>query len=248
MTTEHLMTNHSSMFAIIYQSGWLAIGVLLVLLLMSVISWAIILRKWRYVARFSKKAGLFLRGVDFENGIADIRLRTEQHPDTYTNHIFQSAYRAFSGSQEVLRGAHANARLLSQSIERNIEKTISEEKSQLEKELSVLATISSSAPFIGLLGTVIGIIDAFYSIAAQGASSIAVVAPGISGALVATAVGLFTAIPALIAYNVFREKARALSNEMNRFGLEVMSLLEKSKDEELAEDNGKFPEIRLGKG
>ena len=95
----------------------------------------------------------------------------------------------------------------------------------MEKGLSALASISSAAPFIGLFGTVIGIIDAFYSIGAKGSSNIAVVAPGISAALVATAFGLFTAIPALMAYNVFRDKTRYVANQMRSFGLELLDWL-----------------------
>ncbi|MBT6613432.1 MAG: hypothetical protein HOB38_15130, partial [Deltaproteobacteria bacterium] len=135
---------------------------------------------------------------------------------------------------------------LIQKIERRIEKAIISEKADIEKELGLLATISSSAPFIGLLGTVTGIIDAFYSIAAQGASSIAVVAPGISAALVATAVGLFTAIPALIAYNMFREKVRALSNKMAGFGLDLLTLFDQTLEDNLIVQDDTFPEIRLG--
>ena len=175
-------------------------------------------------------------------------LLAEQETQTYTARLFKEAYAIFFKNVNLVEdGTNGfNKRQLTQKIERRIEKAIISEKAMIEKELGLLATISSSAPFIGLLGTVTGIIDAFYSIAAQGASSIAVVAPGISAALVATAVGLFTAIPALIAYNIFREKVRALSNKMVGFGLDLLTLFDQSLEDELILQEDKFPEIKLG--
>lgn len=246
--TVSQINDHSSLFSIIFQGGWLSILVLVVLLAMSVISWAVILRKWIYISRTNRNAMKFLKGVDFSNGLADIVFRSEQHPDAYTTRLFNEAYSAFTEQANLFKKdpERFDRNLLVQKLERRIEKGIILEKVRMEKELGLLATISSSAPFIGLLGTVTGIIDAFYSIAAQGASSIAVVAPGISAALVATAVGLFTAIPALMGYNVFREKARSLSNQMNGYGLDLLALLDQSIDENALNDNELFPEIKLG--
>jgi biopolymer transport protein TolQ len=97
----------------------------------------------------------------------------------------------------------------------------------MERGLPVLAMISSSAPFIGLFGTVLGIIGAFRDIGLTGVTSLAVVAPGISDALVATAAGLFTAIPALVAYNLFRNAIRDLSTDMKNFALDFTNRLDR---------------------
>lgn len=243
------MNGQGSLFSIIFQGGWLSILVLLVLLLMSVMSWAVIVRKWIFLSGLSRKAKAYLKSIDLSNGLADTILRSEKHPAAYPTRIFQAAHITFIEQAIRFREnpEQFDHQAFIQKLERSVEKSIITEKMIMEKELGLLATISSSAPFIGLLGTVTGIIDAFYSIAAQGASSIAVVAPGISAALVATAVGLFTAIPALIGYNSFREKARSLTNEMNGFGLEVIALLDHSIDDNSSDGDELFPEIKLGR-
>ncbi len=237
-----------SFFSMIYQGGLLSMLVFLVLLAMSVLSWAIIVRKTLYLSTLTKSAKRFLKRVDINNGLSDVVLLSEQQPKTYTARLFKEAYTIFSKdiNHAEDRTNSLSKKQLTQKIERRIEKAIISEKAVIEKELGLLATISSSAPFIGLLGTVTGIIDAFYSIAAQGASSIAVVAPGISAALVATAVGLFTAIPALIAYNIFREKVRALSNKMRGFGLDLLALFDQALEDNFVIQEDTFPEIKLG--
>jgi len=237
-----------SFLSTIYQGGFLSLLVLLVLLCMSVISWAIIIRKWLYLSGLTKKATRFLNSVNIANGLSDMLLRAEQQSNTYTARLFNAAYVIFNNQLNRFQPGQTdlNKQHLTQKIDRRVEKAIISERSKMEKELGLLATISSSAPFIGLLGTVTGIIDAFYSIAAQGASSIAVVAPGISAALVATAVGLFTAIPALIAYNIFREKVRALNNNMVGFSLDLLTLFDQALDNNTMDQDDSFPEIRLG--
>lgn len=246
--TVTALQSQGSLIAIIYQGGWLSILVLVVLLIMSVISWAVILRKWLFLAKIARNAKRFSVRVDFANGLAEMILRAEQYPHSYCARLFQNAYAAFGDQINRYRAdpGSFDRGLFIQKLERRLEKSMMSEKTAMESELGILATISSSAPFIGLLGTVTGIIDSFYSIAAQGASSIAVVAPGISAALVATAVGLFTAIPALIGYNIFREKARSLSNEMNGFGLDLLNLFDQNLDDKATENGDAFPEIKLG--
>ena len=110
---------------------------------------------------------------------------------------------------------------LSQQLQRVIEQTINERYAFIENRLSILATISSAAPFIGLFGTVLGIINSFQSIGTSGVTSLASVAPGISEALVATAAGLLAAIPALMAYNYFRNQTRILANTMRNYWMEL---------------------------
>ena len=115
---------------------------------------------------------------------------------------------------------------LSLQLQRVIEKTVNERHTFIENRLNVLATISSAAPFIGLFGTVLGIINSFQSIGTTGVTSLASVAPGISEALVATAGGLLAAIPALMAYNNFRNQSRLLTNTMRNFGMELTNRFE----------------------
>ena len=153
MDTVITQVNSQSLFAIIYQGDWLSLLVLMVLLIMSVVSWAVILRKWIFLSGLSSGAKRFLKKVDLTNGLSDIILRSEQRPDSYTARLFHAAYAAYnehinrgSGSQGVV-----DKKLFLQSVERQIDKAIIVEKAMMERELGLLATISSSAPFIGLL-------------------------------------------------------------------------------------------------
>ena len=112
-------------------------------------------------------------------------------------------------------------------ISRRLETIYNQQNIILESRLPFLATVSSSAPFLGLLGTVLGIIDAFQNIGQMGVTSLAVVAPGISVALITTAAGLLAAIPALIAYNAYRSRIREISVDMKNFALEVTNRFER---------------------
>ena len=115
---------------------------------------------------------------------------------------------------------------ISTQLQRVIEQSINEKYSFIENRLNILATISSAAPFVGLFGTVLGIINSFQSIGTTGVTSLAAVAPGISEALVATAAGLLAAIPALMGYNYFRNQARTLTNTMRNYGMELTNRFE----------------------
>lgn len=216
-----------SFIKIIIESGTLSLTILSILILMSVISWGLIFKKWIHFTFAIRAAKQFLESVDLHKGLSEIMYRAEFFPNTYTARLFQSAYSVFSRQfdNDGFKLNNEEHQKMVYRIERTIEKQITDQNADMEKGLSALASISSSAPFIGLFGTVIGIIDAFYSIGAQGSSNIAVVAPGISAALVATAFGLFTAIPALMAYNLFRDKTRFIANQMRSFGLELLDWL-----------------------
>ncbi|MFI5400658.1 MAG: MotA/TolQ/ExbB proton channel family protein, partial [SAR324 cluster bacterium] len=113
------------------------------------------------------------------------------------------------------------------TLGRTLERIYNQQTQLLERRLPVLATVSSSAPYVGLFGTVLGVIAAFRDIGVSGVTSLAVVAPGISEALVATAAGLATAIPALIAYNSFRNRVRDVSASMKNFALDITNRMER---------------------
>lgn len=219
----------SSILKIILQSGTISIVILLVLLLMSVLSWAVIGWKWVAFRSAIRQADNYLRNLNLLEGLSDARSHSESNETTYYAKEFKAAYTEFAETFNRLRHSYylGDKQDFLLRIERSIEKCIVTESIHFEKALIVLATISSSAPFIGLFGTVTGIIDAFYNIGTQGASSIAVVAPGISAALVATAFGLFAAIPALMAYNVFRNKTRVIKQQMESFGFDLINLFDK---------------------
>ncbi|MBU2511713.1 MotA/TolQ/ExbB proton channel family protein [bacterium] len=219
----------SSFLNIIIQGGALSLAILAVLLFMSVLSWAVIGWKWASFKIATRSAISYLKNLSLENGLSDAQARSETFSMTYYAKEFQAAYNEFTDSHNKTRQSFylGDKQDFLLRIERSIEKCIVGESLKFDSNLIILATISSSAPFIGLFGTVTGIIDAFYSIGSQGAASIAVVAPGISAALVATAFGLFAAIPALIAYNVFRNKTRIIRQQMEAFGYSLINLFDK---------------------
>jgi len=207
--------------ALVWQASWLVQFVLLLLLILSVVSWAIIAFKWRELRRAEQDSEAFLEV--YHEGSLDAAYEAARDLDRGPlPAIFLEAYgeinrmARFSGksAMEGLAEAHL------QALARKIAWAGSREALRLERGLSFLATTGSAAPFIGLFGTVIGIINAFQGIAMAGSASLAVVAPGIAEALIATAVGLFAAIPATVFYNHFVGELRSLAAAIDLFGTE----------------------------
>jgi len=200
--------------SLIWQASWLVQLVLLFLVLMSVVSWAIIFVKWRELRRAEQDSEAFLEV--YQEGSLDAAYQLARDLDrSPLAAVFLAGY------GELNRMArHADGGLTdnqSEALARQIGWSASREGLRLERGLTFLATTGSSAPFIGLFGTVIGIIDAFQGIARTGSASLAVVAPGIAEALIATAVGLLAAIPATIFYNYFVGELRGLSAATDLF-------------------------------
>lgn len=214
---------------LIMEGGIISLIVLAILLVMSILSWGVIGWKWFLFNVSMRQADAFMSSLNLMEGLSDTLYRSESFESTYYAKQFQAAYEEYVDTYKQIQQAYyvGEKQDFISRIERAIEKCIVNESLRFDKSLIVLATISSAAPFIGLFGTVTGIIDAFYSIGSQGAASIAVVAPGISAALVATAFGLFAAIPALMGYNVFRNKTRIIQQEMESFGADLINLFDK---------------------
>ncbi len=207
--------------------------VLLILALMSALSWAIIIIKAFQYHNIRKEDQKFYQIYLNESSLNQIKKVSSEYLFSAFSFIFSATYQeAARMSQRIQRSSpdisESNSMLpyLSQQLQRVIEKAINERYSFIENRLNLLATISSAAPFIGLFGTVLGIINSFQSIGTTGVTSLASVAPGISEALVATAAGLLAAIPALMSYNYFRNQARLLTNTMRNFGMEITNRFE----------------------
>ncbi len=204
--------------SLIWQASWIVQLVILLLVLLSVISWAIILAKWRELRRAEQDSEAFLEV--YQEGSLDAAYQVARELDrSPLASIFLTAYGEFNrmkrfgaGSQPAdLGDSHLRA------LARQIGWAGSRESLRLERGLSFLATTGSAAPFIGLFGTVIGIINAFQGIGRAGSASLAVVAPGIAEALIATAIGLFAAIPATVFYNHFVGELRSLTAAIDLF-------------------------------
>ena len=231
MLTEWL--GETSIVGMVLGGSLIAKLVLLVLALMSALSWAIIIIKALQYHNIRKEDQKFYQIYLNESSLNQIKKVSSEYLFSAFSFIFSATYQeAARMSQRIQRSSpdisESNSMLpyLSQQLQRVIEKAINERYSFIENRLNILATISSAAPFIGLFGTVLGIINSFQSIGTTGVTSLASVAPGISEALVATAAGLLAAIPALMAYNYFRNQARLLTNTMRNFGMEVTNRFE----------------------
>ena len=207
--------------------------ILLVLTLMSALSWAVIIIKALQYSSIRKENQIFYQVYLNESSLNQIKKVSSEYPYSSFASMYSASYQeAARMSQRIQRSAPSitenNSMLphLSQQLQRVIEQRINERFALIENRLNVLATISSAAPFIGLFGTVLGIINSFQSIGTTGVTSLAAVAPGISEALVATAAGLLAAIPAIMSYNYFRNQSRLLTNNMRNFGMELTNRFE----------------------
>lgn len=231
MLTEWL--GETSIVGMVLGGSLIAKLVLLILALMSALSWAIIIIKALQYHNIRKEDQKFYQIYLNESSLNQIKKVSSEYLFSAFSFIFSATYQeAARMSQRIQRSSpdisETNSMLpyLSQQLQRVIEKAINERYSFIENRLNILATISSAAPFIGLFGTVLGIINSFQSIGTTGVTSLASVAPGISEALVATAAGLLAAIPALMAYNHFRNQSRLLTNTMRNFGMEITNRFE----------------------
>lgn len=213
-------------FDLIWQASWVVQLVILLLVVASIVSWAAIVFKWRELNGAEQDSEAFLETYH-EAGLErayDAAKAMERSP---LSAIFLTAYAElqrigrYSGRapDEPLDEAQLH------TLSRKIAWASAQEELRLEARLSFLATVGSTSPFIGLFGTVIGIINAFTGIGAAGSASLAVVAPGIAEALIATAVGLFAAIPATVFYNLFVARLRELHRAIELFGDELMGEL-----------------------
>lgn len=221
-----------SVWSIIITDNWFALAILVILLLMSVLSWAVIITKWIQLRTAFAQNRHFYSIFQRDQTLSNIYSMSQRFGVSPLARMFEVSYREISLFRSQMEkagsGAATGAReRLMDNLSRTLERVFNQQNVRLERRLPLLATVASSAPYIGLFGTVLGIIDAFAAISTSGITSLAVVAPGISEALVATAAGLAAAIPALIAYNIFRNRLREQHTQMKNFALEVTNRLER---------------------
>jgi biopolymer transport protein TolQ len=205
-------------FNLIRQTGAVAQVVLVILLIFSIMSWSIILTKWAAIKRARAQSGRFLRAFRKAQRLQDIAAISDQFKPSPLVAVFDNAY------DEYRRQGDSNI----PAVQRAAQIGASEELSRLERRLPWLATTGAVAPFVGLFGTVWGIIDAFNGLGDAGAATLRAVAPGISEALITTAAGLFAAIPAVIAYNQFTHSMREFGARMDDFAMELLNFIERT--------------------
>ena len=204
----------------------LTFAVFLILLLFSVFSWTIIFAKWGAFRRARSADARFLRAFRKANALDAVMVASEQFRPSPLVAVFDFGY------EEVARQVKARGTINNKvALERTLQLGTSEEVAKLERNMSWLATTASVSPFIGLFGTVIGIIRAFDQLGQQGSSSLRAVGPGISEALIATALGLAAAIPAAIFFNYFGHKIKEMGARMDDFSLEFLNMTERTYGE-----------------
>ena len=204
--------------------------VLLVLVYFSVVSWAIIFYKFRVIHRAARDSERFLDFFWTKKRFDVIGQGLKDYPGSPLTVLFREGFQELVKTQRRRDGDEEEFTTglgLSDNVSRALRRATTLETHRLEKFLTFLATTGSTAPFIGLFGTVWGIMDSFRGIGQTGSASLAVVAPGISEALVATAIGLVAAIPAVVGYNHFVHKVNVLTGEMDNFSQEFLNIIER---------------------
>ena len=213
---------------LIANTGFVARIVLLFLLAFSIWSWAIIFHKWRRFRVARRESQEFLKVFRLSKKLSEIRAFCRTLKESPLPEVFQFGYREIE-SQATMSENPGKPRIRSlEAVRRALQIGASSELGRLEKWLVWLATTGAVTPFVGLFGTVWGIIDAFHGLATAGTASLHSVAPGIAEALITTAAGLFAAIPALIAYNYFLQDIRDLAQRLDTFANEFAAQVEKT--------------------
>lgn len=197
--------------------------VIVILVIFSLVSWAVIFSKWSLFSKARSANQSFLRAFRKAPALDTVAAASEQFRASPLVSVFDFGYTEVNRQMKT-RGSVTNKL----SLERNLQLGISEEVTKLERNMNLLATTAAVSPFIGLFGTVWGIIDAFSALGTAGAASLRAVAPGISEALITTALGLAAAIPAAIFYNLFGTRIRELGARMEDFSLEFLNLTERT--------------------
>jgi len=205
------------------QGDALALAVMGVLICFSIYSWTIIFSKWSAVRGARRTNDRFLRAFRKAAGLEAVMVASERYRPSPLVTVFDFGY------EEVERQVRGRNKLSNRAaVERALQIGVSEEMTRLERNMNWLATTATASPFIGLLGTVLGIIKAFMDLSQGQSTSLRTVGPGIAEALIATAVGLLAAIPAAIFYNLLNTRIRDIGTRMDDFALEFLNMVERS--------------------
>lgn len=224
LVTTAVVGVHQNPWTLVLHAGAMVKFVMIILILASVVCWAIIGAKYFIFRDANKHTALFLdhfyEGQEWDVLTKQIRL----YKGSPLAHVFQAGYHELekTGMKKDVDKPHFD------NIIRALRRAMTAEITRLEKTVYFLATTGSTAPFVGLFGTVWGIMNSFQSIGATGVANLAVVAPGISEALIATAFGLAAAIPAVIGYNYFQQRVRIYSSEMENFASDFTNMMKRN--------------------
>jgi biopolymer transport protein TolQ len=230
------MQSEIDVIHILGSAGLVVRLVLLLLLFFSIMSWTIILIKYRYIRRALKESAGFVDYFWKSRDLASAYNRAKQLEGCPTARIFRIGYAELKRVSQSGRGAaemgeeHASigGRISgADNVKRALRRSITSEINRMTQMVPFLATTGNTTPFIGLFGTVWGIMNSFHGIGKLGSASLAVVAPGISEALIATAAGLAVAIPAVIAFNYFMQRIKVIESELISFSADFLNIIDR---------------------
>jgi len=213
--------NGSALTDIWHNLGPVAIAVLVILLIASLQSWSIILGKWSAFRRAGTQSKRFLRAFQKADRLQDVAAVSEQFKPSPLVQVFEDTYEEYRHQME----ATGEVRSM-KALERTAQTAASEALTVMESRMTWLATVGNVATFIGLFGTIMGIVDAFHGLGVSGGATLRAVAPGISEALITTAAGIFVAVPAVMGYNQLTSRLRELGARLDDFGRELLNTIE----------------------
>jgi biopolymer transport protein TolQ len=201
--------------------GPIAVGVLVLLLIASLYSWTLILGKMGTFRKATQQSRRFVKMFRNASRLQEIATMAADCPASPLAQVFEDVYETYKRQT----GGSGPPRNIT-PLERSAQTAASEAITMLERRMTWLATIATSSPFVGLFGTVMGVVDAFHGLGTAGAATLRAVAPGISEALITTAAGLFVAVPALVAYNQFTARIRVFASAVDDFCRELLNSME----------------------
>jgi biopolymer transport protein TolQ len=201
--------------------GPIAVGVLVLLLVASLYSWTVILSKASAFSKATKQSRKFVRAFRKATRLQEMAALTSEYSASPLAQVFEDVYETY---KRVTGGSGPPKNLA--PLERTAQTAASQAVTAMEQRMTWLATIGSVSPFVGLFGTVMGVVDAFHGIGVAGGGSLKAVAPGIAEALITTAAGLFVAVPAVVAYNQFTARIRDFAAKIDDFCRELLNSLE----------------------
>ncbi|HTG14436.1 MAG TPA: MotA/TolQ/ExbB proton channel family protein [Blastocatellia bacterium] len=216
-------TRSATLVDLLLRASPIAKAVLIILVIFSVYSWSIIISKWVWLRRAERETGSFLSRFGGGGKLSDFYQAADADAGSPLVRVFIAGYDEINNQMGEAGGRVRNT----EALGRVLQSATILEVTQMERRLSWLATTANASPFIGLFGTVVGIIIAFQGLSSASGSSIQAVAPGIAEALIATAAGIAAAVPAAIFYNYFLNRIKALTATIDRFSLELLNLVER---------------------
>lgn len=213
--------------SIVMNGGPVGLAVMLLLIIMSIWAWAVIINKMKTLNTMHNLSERFLTSFWEAKSLSELNLKVKEMDYSPAREVFRSGFNEMIRVLQTREKRNASGSISFDTVKRTLSRQKMLEESNLSTNLNILAVCSSAGPFIGLFGTVVGIIRAFHDIGTSGASSLASVAPGISEALIATALGLFVAIPAVVFYNILLNRIKKHLVLLDGFSSDFINILER---------------------